>query len=227
MSEQTIQQTTQATPPQEEEASPGRLIATLGIAGFFSGMILVGAYLFTLPMIQAHKARALEQAIYHVLPGTTSYQTLELKDGALVQVDGQVTTAGTEAPRRLFAGYNESEELVGFAILTEEPGFQDLIVAIFGYDPQQQVIIGFEVLESKETPGLGDKIIKDADFQANFKALAVEPSIIAVKKGAAQQPNEVEAITGATISSKAIVRLLNKGMEEWKPAISAYVEGKQ
>ncbi len=221
MSEETVQT---IPPPDSEEASAGRLIATLGIAGFFSGIILVSAYLFTLPMIQAHKARALEQAIYHVLPGATSYTPLELEDGSLVAAGEAQSASGQQANRRLFAGYNDQKELVGFAVLAEEPGFQDLIVAIFGYDPRQEFIIGMEVLESKETPGLGDKIIKDADFQDNFRELAVAPEIVAVKKDAAQQANEVEAITGATISSKAIVRLLNKGMDEWKMPINEYVK---
>ncbi|MFT5765223.1 MAG: electron transport complex protein RnfG, partial [Saprospiraceae bacterium] len=94
----------------------------------------------------------------------------------------------------------------------------------FGYDDTLKVIIGFEVLESKETPGLGDKIFKDADFQTNFTALAVEPEIVPVKKGAKQKPNEVEGITGATISSKAIVRLLNKTMDIWQTTIDDYIK---
>ena len=211
-----------APPPAPDEAGTGRLIATLGIAGFFSGIILVSAYLITLPMIQAHKARALEQAVYKVLPGATTYTPMELQGGQLA-APGEGQGAETQgADYHLFAGYNDQQELVGFAVLTEKPGFQDLIVAIFGYDPRQEVIIGMEVLESKETPGLGDKIMKDADFQENFRELAVSPEIVAVKKDAARQPNEVEAITGATISSKAIVRLLNKGMGTWKPAIDGY-----
>ena len=72
-----------------------------------------------------------------------------------------------------------------------------------------------EVLESRETPGLGDKIYKDMDFVGEFKSLAVEPEIVAVKKGTKTSPNQVDAITGATISSKAIVRIINEAHSAW------------
>ena len=73
-----------------------------------------------------------------------------------------------------------------------------------------------EVLESRETPGLGDKIYKDAEFVGGFSALSVEPEIVAVKKGTKSQPNEIDAITGATISSKAIVRIINESHIAWE-----------
>jgi electron transport complex protein RnfG len=123
----------------------------------------------------------------------------------------------------VYAGYNDQNELIGFAIPGSEPGFQDVISGIMGYDGANKTIIGFEVLESKETPGLGDKIFKDADFQTNFTSLVVDPEIIPVKNGQKQNSNEVEAITGATISSKAVVRLLNKSMDIWQNTIDAYI----
>ena len=71
------------------------------------------------------------------------------------------------------------------------------------------------MLESRETPGLGDKINKDVDFLANFTDLAVEPTIVGVKKGEKAKPNEVDCITGATISSKSVIKILNTSTGEW------------
>jgi Na+-translocating ferredoxin:NAD+ oxidoreductase RnfG subunit len=62
---------------------------------------------------------------------------------------------------------------------------------------------------SRETPGLGDKIYKDPKFVAEFHGLAVEPAIKLIK-GHGEAANEVDAITGATISSKAVVRIVNQ-----------------
>jgi electron transport complex protein RnfG len=209
--------------PQSEPGS-FRLIATLGIAGFFSGLLLVGAFLYTQPIIQAHRAKALREAIFKVLPGSTRFETLELRGGELVvmkEEEGEVVKEKEVLPE-VYAGFDEANKLVGFAIQGKEPGFQDIIVTIFGYQPEDKLIIGFEVLESKETPGLGDKIIKDQDWLENFIELSVEPSIAVVKKGAKQQANEVEAITGATISSKAVVRLLQKELAIWRPILEDY-----
>jgi len=101
------------------------------------------------------------------------------------------------------------------------PGFQDTIAILYGYKPGQKIVVGMEVLESRETPGLGDKIYKDAEFVGGFSALSVEPEIFAVKKGTKSQPNEIDAITGATISSKAVVRIINEAHAAWSAQLPA------
>jgi len=213
-------------PELEREPSSLKLVFTLGVAGLLSGIILVATFIYTKPMIQANKEAAIQRAIFKVLPECTTFSTLTLEDGKLsLKVTGDSNKEENDKDELLiYAGFNANENLIGFAISGSEPGFQDVIGALFGYDAINKVIIGFEVLESKETPGLGDKIFKDADFQTNFKALAVSPEIIAVKPGTKQGPNEVETITGATISSKAIVRLLNETMELWEASIDTYIK---
>jgi electron transport complex protein RnfG len=206
------------------EPSPLRLISTLGLAGLVSGACLVGSYLYTLPLIQAAKARAMEAAVYEVLPGCESFETLELRAGMLVP---QKEGSGGD---RVFAGYDATGRLIGYAIQSRISGFQDIIEGLFGYRPESKTIIGLKILESRETPGLGDKIFKDPEFAANFQELQVEPTILLVKKGAKQRPNEVDAITGATISSKAVVGLLNSGIGKWKPVLGdapAQINSKQ
>ena len=119
----------------------------------------------------------------------------------------------------VYAGYNEAGALVGFAVPAEGPGFQDTIKLLYGYNAEKKRVVGMEVLESRETPGLGDKIITDDDFLANFAALAVDPSIEPVKadKSAA---NQVDCITGATISSESVVSILEKSVQRWKPMLA-------
>jgi electron transport complex protein RnfG len=69
-----------------------------------------------------------------------------------------------------------------------------------------------KVLESKETPGLGDKIFKDMDFVTGFQG--VETPIVGVKQGAATgAENEVDMITGATISSRTVIGIINHRVE--------------
>jgi electron transport complex protein RnfG len=76
-----------------------------------------------------------------------------------------------------------------------------------------------EILESRETPGLGDKIYKDLSFVSSFESLSIDPEIRALKKGKRSAPNEIDAITGATISSKAVVRIINEANQLWQPRI--------
>ncbi|MEK6616405.1 MAG: FMN-binding protein [Bacteroidota bacterium] len=207
----------------EKEPSSFRLIMTLGVAGFLAGLIMVGTYLYTKPLIEANKAAAIEKAIFKVLPKCTSFKTLELKDEKLSEFDSKNKTAKGEAPKLIYMGFDSSSAMVGFAILGSEIGFADVITILMGYDANKKTIIGYEVLECKETPGLGDKIFKRADFLKNFTSLLTEPEIIFAKHGEKHNPNEVEAITGATISSKAVIRLLNKSMKEWKVPINDFI----
>lgn len=210
---------------EEKEPSSARLVLTLGIAGFLSGLILVSVFLLTKPLIAQNKQEALEEAIYKVLPGAKSYETLELKNGELIKTKETTQKSGKgEEPEKIFLGYNGDGALVGFAIPASGAGFQDIIETIFGYRANTETIIGFEVLESKETPGLGDKIFKDPDFKKNFTSLKVEPKIEPISKGSKTKDNQVETITGATISSKSVINLLNNAVDKWKPLIEKYVK---
>ncbi len=214
------------TIPEVKEPSSFKLVFALGIAGLLSGIVLVGTFIYTNPLIKANKEAAIKRAIFKVLPDCDSYTSLKLENAKLIEkvTDADNKEESDKDELLIYAGYNTSKELIGFAIPGSEPGFQDIIGAMFGYDAAKKVIIGFEVLESKETPGLGDKIFKDDDFQTNFKALTIEPKIVPVKKGEKQKSNEVEGITGATISSKAVVRLLNKTIDIWQTSIDDYIK---
>jgi electron transport complex protein RnfG len=85
-----------------------------------------------------------------------------------------------------------------------------------------------KVLESKETPGLGDKIMKDARFRENFDALdaglnddgtSLAHEITLAKHGEKTDAWQVEAITGATISSRAVTNILRESTAGAVPVI--------
>jgi len=202
-----------------KEPSLIKLILTLSIAGLLSGVAIVGIYEITLPTITAYKAKMLREAVFKVLPGVREIQKLRYHEGRL-----EASTSEENDEQTIYAGYDKEgneDRLIGYAITAEGAGFQDNIRILYGYLPDKRLIVGMAVLESRETPGLGDKIYKDADFQENFKQLAVEPTISLVKKGSKSAQNQVDAISGATISSKAIVKILNKANEKWVARLSS------
>jgi len=195
-----------------ETAAPSslRLVLTLAIAGLISGIAIIGIYETTLPTITANKARELREAVFKVLPGVTQMQPLVYRDEQLIAVQ----EPGKDEPV-VYGGYDEQRNFVGYAMPGAGPGFQDTIALLYGFDPEERQVIGMEVLESRETPGLGDKIYKDAVFVGGFSALSTDPEIVAVKKGTKSAANEIDAITGATISSKAVVRIINETQAAW------------
>ena len=52
--------------------------------------------------------------------------------------------------------------------MLEETGFADVVDIIFGFDPGKPGTLGLVIVNSRETPGLGDKILKDTAFVNGF-----------------------------------------------------------
>jgi len=209
------------SPPQEtpvqEEVSTFRLVATLAVAGALAGLLIVLVNQHTKPIIDIYKAEQLKKAVYEVLPGVERYNTYYLVDNAL---SFTLPEGAKESEyKRIYVGYDTSSQIKGVAISRGESGFQDVVQIIFGFDPATGKLLGMKVLDSKETPGLGDKIFKDQAFVDQFFA-GPETPLVGVKAGAGKgKPNEIDTITGATISSKVVIDIINHGLEEWRPVI--------
>lgn len=170
-------------PPQ-----PGafRLVGTLGMIAILSGLLVVMTYQWTKPVIERNQREALERAVFSVLPGAVRSEPVEV------------------AGRELFAGFDEFDRRIGFALPSEARGYQGVVGILYGFDPGQNLIIGMTVLQSTETPGLGDKIIHDPAFHANFTALDVSREVEVVKSGEKEHPWQIDGISGATVSSQAV-----------------------
>lgn len=208
--------------PESTTAAPAwRLVATLAAAGALAGLLVVSAYQWAQPQIAAHQARVIAAAIDEVLQAPARTTTLYVHDNALLPT----APAGmdTLALERVWAGYDANGRMIGFALIAGEPGFQDMIRIMFGYDPVTGQVLGMRVLESKETPGLGDKIEKDSAWVAMFEGAAAP--LQTIKPGSdTGQPHEVETITGATISSRAVIDIINHRIEQMRPLL-ARLEG--
>ncbi len=93
-----------------------------------------------------------------------------------------------------------------------------------------------KVLLCKETPGLGDRIKSDEAFQSNFKALEVPLTddgatlahpLAYAKPGKGGGPGQIEGISGATISSKAVARAMHGSASLMLPAIRKHLSEMQ
>ncbi len=205
--------------PQRPDVPPRRLVATLGTAGAVAGFLIVFVFAWTQPIIQEYKAEQLRLAVQEVLKAPDHYDTLYVYQGALVRE----LPAGVDGSRleQVYAGYRASGERIGFAVAFGEPGFQDIVRVIFGYDRGAGAVLGMKVLESKETPGLGDKIEKDSSFVGQFDG-ALAPLVGVKPREATGDPHEIDMITGATISSRVVIRIINNQIERLGPMMDAY-----
>ncbi len=217
---------TRPAPVEPEPISGTRMVVALGSIGVMAAIMLVMTYLGTLPAIERNRAEALEQAIFEVVPGAAARRGFEVRDGRLIPA------GDPPVPPLYYAAYGPDGGLVGVAIPAEGQGFQDVLRVLYGYAPECQCIVGFKVLESKETPGLGDKIETDPVFRANFVALDVgldaagafvnPPEL--VKRGEKTERWQVEGITGATISARAVTRILGTSGSTVVPLIERNLE---
>ena len=176
-----------------------RMIVVLTTIGLISGGILAVVYQWTLPKIKQNQVRETEAAIFKVLPGTKSYKKIEKKD--LVY----------------FECVDEKGEKLGTAIICVGNGYQGEIKMMVGVNADFSKFTGMIVLEQVETPGLGAKIAEKG-FQDQFKDLAAKPPIEYVKGKKPEKNNEIQAVTGATISSRAVVNIINKTVKQWLEA---------
>lgn len=191
-------------------ASPSsiKLILTLAGIAVMSGLLVAVTAQVTREPIMKNRKEALEKAVFSVLPEAKTRKNFLLDDSGLTPLsDDAISEANC------YAGYGESGQLVGIAIEASARGYQDVVRILYGYVPSSQCVIGFTVLQSAETPGLGDRVETDPDFLANFSCLqatldpagtAVQNPIVTVKNGTKEHPWQIDAISGATVTSTAI-----------------------
>lgn len=176
-----------------------KMILVLTLIAIFTGGALSTWDGYTRPKIELHKLETLKAAIAEVLPVYDTYRE--------VTIDGQVF---------YIAHKNGSDRPVGIAFEAVGNGFQGKISMMVGVDSLFERITGLKVLEQVETPGLGTKIVNDptnkkdpAWFSRQFKNLPTDKEIEYVKNQKPEKDNEIQAITGATISSKSVVAIIN------------------
>ena len=203
-------------PPSPQQVPAWRLVMTLAVAGSLAGLLIVSVHQWTEPRIMAHRAAAIAAAVDEVLQAPERTETLFVWEGGLTAAP----PAGADTARleKVWAGYDAAGERIGYAVVGGEAGFQDVIRLMFGYDPATQRVMGMRILESKETPGLGDKIFKDEVFVNAFRT--AQAPMIPTKPGTGTgDPREVDTITGATISARTVITIINNRIEWLQPLL--------
>ncbi|MBL7002535.1 MAG: RnfABCDGE type electron transport complex subunit G [Gammaproteobacteria bacterium] len=212
---------------QQPDTPSSRIILVLSFIAMISGFLVVLTAQLTAPRIEENQRLAIERAVKKVVPGAVTHRAFMIDNGAL-----KAPEKGSSNPV-IYAGYDIHGKLLGIAARGGAQGYAGMVYLLYGYDHKCQCVRGFEVLKMAETPGLGDKIITDENFQANFDALdatinadgtALVNPIITVKHGSKKNDWEIDAITGATITSKAVGKALNSSAQKLLPLVLPLIE---
>lgn len=101
-------------------------------------------------------------------------------------------------------------ENIGYIFTVDEKGYGGTVSVMTAINTDGTVA-AVEILDaSNETPGLGQNV-KNSDFYTQFKGLA--DNITVIRGGSANADNnEINAVTGATISSKAVTKAVNRAL---------------
>ncbi len=166
----------------------------LSLICFIATLVLAVTYQITSPKIEEQKRIEEKEALQVVMPQAASFGEEKSVDG----ID-------------YFEAFDQDKKLLGYCVKTVGTGYSGFIRMMVGLD-RQGTIEGLEVLEQQETPGLGARIEevrpgeKDAWFLRQFNG----------KKSAdIELRKDISAITGATISSKAVVSAVKKTAAEF------------
>lgn len=157
----------------------------LGIISFVAAVLLSLTYILTKPIIAQQELSSERESISAFLPNIDKIEKIEN--------EGKV----------YYKCYSQGR-LIGYGLVIFAPGYSSEIKVMIAVD-KQKIIKGIKVLEQQETPGLGSKIAED-EFTEQFKNKKAEELILG---------ENIDAISGATISSKAVIETVEKRVQEF------------
>jgi electron transport complex protein RnfG len=178
-----------------EMKQQSRIVVVLTAIACLSGGVLALTYLASRDAVTANQMREQRRAIFEVVPNAASYA--QKSQGDLVY----------------YECLNSNGDPTGFALPAEGNGYQGVIRLMIGLSADLNTITGIEVLDQVETPGLGGRISEPA-FQEQFRGLAALPVLSYVKNRKPEGPSQIQAITGATISTRSTLAIINRTLDQ-------------
>lgn len=183
------------------------------VSAFFFGLLLAATNYALEPRIIQNKINKLNEKAGILLPAAERFVPLEFEEGDPGIV---IETAGKAVEIATYKGISSDGDIVGWAFNVSGSGFADRIELVLVVDKNFAMLKGYGVLMSNETPGFGDKI-KDDEFRNQFKGAPVGNFTLRTAGGDREKiDSEIVSISGATISSDAVVAILNNSLGKIK-----------
>ncbi|NMB20389.1 MAG: RnfABCDGE type electron transport complex subunit G [Firmicutes bacterium] len=190
-----------------------RMVVVLAIIGMVSAGILSVVYGTTSVIIEENAARALESAVYEVLPGTASVEIIRRQANELRVDDPKEMREAEQETTLIYQGLDAQGNVLGYAFVGEANGYGGVIRLLVGVDEATDQILNVKVLSHSETPGLGDRI-EGEGFRNRFVGKTVEDPITIGQ--------DIDNLSGATVSATAATDAIRRGLSE---ALAAYRGG--
>ena len=174
------------------------------ISAVFTALLAV-ANAFYLPAIRENEELAEKKSVLSALGMKTSGEAVEVAkifDGSVEKKN----MSGIE----LYVKFDESKKISGYAIPFSGSGLWGTINGYAAVSSDLKTILGIDFTSHSETPGLGGRIDEDW-FKEQFRGIPLEKGKpIEYKTG---DKGQVDAITGATSTSRAVLQIVNQLVE--------------
>ncbi|MBN1686294.1 MAG: FMN-binding protein [Spirochaetales bacterium] len=181
------------------------LVLFVLILGSILTTALVGVDRFTAPKIEKNAEIRLKSSVLEALEVPYETETVEQSFADNVKI------AEKNAVTYYIAANGD------YALPYEGAGLWGPITGIIAMNPDLERISGLTIMQQEETPGLGSRIAEDEYLEA-FVGKRFSPELHLVSPGTANDENEIDSISGATMSSKAFIKILNTERERYATA---------
>lgn len=189
------------------------------LLAFFFGISLAGVQLTLSPKIEANKINETRQKVPELVLGAEGAAALA-DSGQTLDIESRLIDVKRNGKKTLYRVFEARDKgnSAGWVVKSKGQGYADKIELLIGFSPDMETISGIFILDQKETPGLGNKIA-DIKWRKQFIDKALDRSLAVVKTGA-KASNEIDAITGATISSRSVCTIINNTVSDLKDPLS-------
>lgn len=182
------------------------------------GSSLAAVHVVLSPVVEANKVNETKEKIPGLVLGDEKATEMTQK-GETIDVlphQFQVEKSGRNKFYTVYEALMNGER-AGWVVKSSGQGYADKIELLLGVDASADTISGIFVLEQKETPGLGNKVI-ETDWRKQFIGKPTAGALAVTKMGASK-PIEIDAVTGATISSDSVVQIINIALADLRPVL--------
>ncbi|AQQ08995.1 Nitrogen fixation protein RnfG [Sedimentisphaera cyanobacteriorum] len=170
----------------------------LVVGSLIFGLLLASVNYSLQPKIKQNKIDKLNESLNKVLPEAEDFEKVIDKE----QFDFAEDKISVYKAK-------SSGETSGWAFTASGPGYADKIKMLIAVNPEFENIIGYSVLMSNETAGFGSKI-KEPFYKDQFKGAPAKELELIKTGDETVIDKEIVAVSGATVTSKAVVKIFNK-----------------
>ncbi len=188
-----------------------KAVIALSVIALVAGLALSGVFTMTKDTLEEQRAQAALAAYREVIPGAEDFAAIPGTDTYASTEFGRVTI------KEAVEGKTADGQTAGYAVsVTSSEGYDGDVTLSVGIDPEGR-ITSVSFTELHETPGKG-MLCDEPAFKDQFSGRSVDAFKL-LPSGGGSADNEIDGVSGATVTSKAVVNAVNAALDFYRKVI--------